>query len=86
MAFVITSRAVALVQALRNLIALLPRVAHLQVYDNSAGAAIGAPIPDPVLVLEMQNGRLVWPAPDDVATLCQTPDWAKPLVEAALMG
>ncbi|HZL94832.1 MAG TPA: hypothetical protein VFB99_14345, partial [Vicinamibacterales bacterium] len=67
-----------------NLIALMPRLAHLQVHDNSAEVDVGSPIPDPVLVLEMQNGRLVWPAPDDVETLRRTPEWAKPLLEAAL--
>jgi predicted ABC-type ATPase len=71
-------------RALQNLIALMPRLAHLQVHDNSAEVDVGSPIPDPVLVLEMQNGRLVWPAPDDVETLRRTPEWAKPLLEAAL--
>jgi predicted ABC-type ATPase len=68
--------------ALRNLIALMPHLAHLQVYDNSAEAAPGEPIPDPVLVAEMKSGTLVWPT--DVASLARTPDWAKPLLEAAL--
>jgi predicted ABC-type ATPase len=72
--------------ALQNLIALMPDLAQLQVYDNSTDVAIGSPIPDPVLVLEMQDGRLVWPASDDEDALRQTPDWAKPLVEAALIG
>ena len=71
-------------QALRNLITLMPRLAHLQVYDNSTEAGIGSPIPDPVLVLEMQAGHLTWPAPDDVDALRHTPDWAKPVLEASL--
>jgi predicted ABC-type ATPase len=73
-------------QALQNLIALLPHLAYLQAYDNSTEARVGEPIPDPLLVLEMEAGRVVWPAADDVETLEQTPDWAKPLVEAALMA
>ncbi len=73
-------------RALQNLIALLLRLAHLQVYDNSSDVAAGEPISDPVLVLEMQGGRLTWPAPDDLETLSRTPDWVKPLLEAALMG
>jgi predicted ABC-type ATPase len=73
-------------QAFQNLIALMPRLAHLQVYDNSAEVDTGSAIPDPVLVLEMQDGRLVWPAPDDVDALRRTPHWAKPLIEAALIG
>jgi predicted ABC-type ATPase len=71
-------------RALRNLIVLMPSVTHLQVYDNSADVAAGTPIPDPELVLEMAHGRMTWPRPGDVAQLRRTPDWAKPVVEAAL--
>jgi len=73
-------------RAQQNLVALMPRLAHLQVYDNSAEVDVGSPIPDPVLVLDMQDGRLAWPAPDDGEALRRTPDWAKPLMEAALIG
>jgi len=68
--------------ALQNLIALLPQLAHLQVYDNSAEAAPGGIVPDPVLVADMRVGKLIWP--DTLDTLAATPDWAKPLLEAAL--
>ncbi|MBI4478267.1 MAG: hypothetical protein HY654_13920 [Acidobacteria bacterium] len=71
-------------QALLNLIDLMPHLAHLQVYDNSAEAAIGAAVPDPVLALEMKSGRLTRPRADDRESLGRTPEWAKPLVEAAL--
>lgn len=71
-------------RALQNLIALMSVVAHLQVYDNSAEVDAGHPIPDPSRMLEMENGRLVWPERDDVAVLGRTPEWAKPLLEAAL--
>ncbi|MDQ7998221.1 MAG: AAA family ATPase [Luteibacter sp.] len=69
--------------ALENLIALMPDLAHLQVYDNSVDVARGKAVPDPVLVAEMVSGKLVWP--DDLASLERTPEWAKPLVEAALL-
>lgn len=69
--------------ALENLIALMPDLAHLQVYDNSVDVAHGKAIPDPVLVAEMVAGKLVWP--DDLASLERTPEWAKPLLEAALL-
>ena len=72
--------------ALTNLIALMPTLAQLRVYDNSVEVGIGSPIPDPLLVLEMQDGRLVWPTQDEVDALQGTPEWAKPLVEAALAG
>jgi predicted ABC-type ATPase len=69
--------------ARRNLIALLPRLAQLQVFDNSREAAPGADIPAPVLVLEMKDGRVLYPGRDDVEALQATPEWAKPIVEAA---
>ncbi|MGB6056578.1 MAG: AAA family ATPase [Burkholderiaceae bacterium] len=70
--------------ALANLIALMPHLAHLRVYDNSADVAAGEAIPDPVLVLEMSDGRLLWPT--EPADLRDTPDWAKPMLEAAIAG
>jgi predicted ABC-type ATPase len=73
-------------RAILNLIALMPHLAQLQVYDNSAEAAVGDAVPDPILVLEMKAGALAWPRPDDARALGVTPEWAKPLVEAALAG
>jgi predicted ABC-type ATPase len=70
-------------QAQRNLIALMPHVAHLRVYDNSAEAATGDPVPDPALVMELEQGRLVQPSTNDRTALERTPEWAKALVEAA---
>ncbi|MDD4866082.1 MAG: zeta toxin family protein [Mycobacterium sp.] len=66
--------------SLLNLIQLLPALTELRVYDNTATAdpAAGQP-PVPVLVLHLQNGRIIAPA-----DLSATPDWAKPLVAAAL--
>ncbi len=63
-----------------NLVQLLPALTELRVYDNSATAYPAAgQAPQPVLVLHMQRGRIVGP-PD----LTCTPDWAKPIVAAAL--
>lgn len=70
------------VSSLENLIALMPAVALLQVYDNSVDVASGEAIPDPFFVAEMVDGRLV--RPTDVVSLRRTPDWAKPILEAAL--
>ena len=63
-----------------NLIELIPRLAALRLYDNSAEAdpAAGA-VPQPVLLLYLDHGRIV--APPD---LSGTPDWARPIVAAAL--
>lgn len=71
-------------QAQRNLIALMPHLSHLTVHDNSTEAAIGEAVPDPVLVLELERGRLMYPSATDPAALGRTPAWAKALVEAAL--
>ena len=68
--------------ALANLVALMPVIALLQVYDNSVDAARGKPVPDPVLVLETVDGAVTYPT--NARELARTPDWAKPLVEAAL--
>ncbi len=67
-----------------NLIKLMPRLAHLQVFDNSAEALPGEDIPDPVLVLEMVSGRMVFPEPHDAPALIATPEWARPIVQAAI--
>lgn len=69
-------------RALSNLIALMPHMSEVQVYDNSVDAAPGEAVPDPVLVLQTRGRTVVWP--DGVEALRQTPEWAKPLVEAAL--
>lgn len=66
-----------------NLIRLLPALARLQVFDNSAQAAPGKPIPDPVLLLETMRGHVTYPGPKDRAALNATPDWARPIVQAA---
>ncbi|MDI1252451.1 hypothetical protein [Thermomonas sp.] len=71
------------VTSIANLIALLPHLAQLQVYDNSIDAAPGTPIPNPCLLLQMEHGRIAWPT--DTDTLKRTPEWAKPVLEAALL-
>ncbi len=67
--------------SLLNLLALMPCLAQLRVYDNSRDVAVGAAIPEPLLVLALDGGRPVFPATPQEARA--TPDWAKPLVEAA---
>jgi predicted ABC-type ATPase len=61
-----------------NLIALLPFLTTLHMYDNSVDAdpAVGR---TPQLVLYMRLGTILGP-PD----LASTPNWAKPIVAAAL--
>jgi predicted ABC-type ATPase len=67
-----------------NVIALMPKLKKLQVFDNSSEARPDEPIPRPVLVLEMQDGKMTYPSPNDDQALSRTPDWSKPLLEAAL--
>ena len=64
----------------QNLVALMPKLSRLWLYDNSADAdpAQGR-APRPRLLLEMRGRRIVAPAKLD-----DTPAWAKPLVARAL--
>ena len=68
----------------RNLVRLLPHLARLQVFDNSAEAARGRSVPAPILLLEMTKGRILSPDPASPRQLAAIPDWARPVVEAAI--
>ncbi len=63
-----------------HLIRLLPELTEVRVLDNSAEAdpATGA-APTPLLILQMVRGRIV-----AMCDLAQVPDWAKPIVAAAM--
>lgn len=63
-----------------NLITLLPKLTALRVYDNSAeGDPQAGRIPAPKLVLHMAGGKIL-----NFADLPLAPEWAKPIVAAAL--
>lgn len=63
-----------------NLIRLLPKLTELRIYDNSIEADLEAgSAPDLRLVLHWDRGRIVNPG-----DLHSTPEWAKPIVAAAL--
>jgi predicted ABC-type ATPase len=63
-----------------NLIALLPHLTTLHVYDNSVDAdPTAGRTPKPTPVLHMEHGRILG-LPD----LASIPNWAKPIVAAAL--
>lgn len=67
-------------RSLLNLIALLPSLTELQLYDNSAEADPQSGLaPRPRLVLHLRHGVVVGPA-----DLPATPAWARPVVAAAL--
>ena len=67
-----------------NLVSLLPALSDLQLFDNSTEAAPGEDIPAPKLVLDIRGGDVRWPKADDREALEAVPDWAKPIVAAAL--
>lgn len=75
-------------QSRLQLIQLLPLLTELRVYDNTTEADPhkGVP-PRPQLLLHWQRDRLGRPAlkhPQDAAALASTPEWAKPVMMAAL--
>ena len=63
-----------------NLIELLPKLTELRVFDNSTEADPDkGVVPQPRLVLHVDHARIV--NPEDLG---RTPEWAKPIVVAAL--
>lgn len=63
-----------------HLIALMPRLAELRVFDNSFEANPSAGrAPRPRLILRMASGRIV-----EMIDVTHTPQWAKALVAAAV--
>ena len=67
-------------QSRLNLIRLLPRSTELLLYDNSeeADPRTGA-APDPGLVLRLVQGKV-----RETCELTRVPEWAKPILVAAL--
>ena len=63
----------------RNVIALMPFLTELRVFDNSQERA--GTRPHPTELLRWRNGAIVSP---DAAALAATPEWAKPIVARAL--
>ena len=64
-----------------NLIHLLPKLTALRVYDNSVEADPSrGEMPEPGLVVHMERGKIIGPA-----DLSPTPQWAKPIVAAAIL-
>ncbi len=67
--------------ARENPLELLPHLAELHVYDNSAPAGADGCV-ESLPVLAMAHGQLQYPV--SVAELLHTPDWAKPIVMRAM--
>jgi predicted ABC-type ATPase len=63
-----------------NLVQLMPRLTELRVYDNAdeADPDAGA-TPEPKLLLHMVRGKIV-----SSCNLAMTPEWAKPILGAAI--
>jgi predicted ABC-type ATPase len=63
-----------------NLIALMPHLTELRVFDNSTEADPSAGrVPHPILLLHLTKRRIV-----SMIALSQVPDWAKAVVAAAI--
>jgi predicted ABC-type ATPase len=63
-----------------NLIDLIPVITELKLYDNSEEADPAAGVsPKPTLVVHLANGHIV-----SICELIRVPEWAKPIVAAAL--
>lgn len=67
-----------------NLVQLLPVLSRLQVFDNSQSVEPGQEVPDPVLVLELDRMRVVFPDVLSPEALAAVPEWAQPILEAAI--
>jgi predicted ABC-type ATPase len=66
----------------RNLIGLMDHLTELKVFDNSReGDPAKGTIPPPRILLHWRDGAVVGPS---ARTLGATPEWAKPIVAAAL--
>jgi len=65
-----------------NLIALLPWLTELSVYDNSAEAQPGKPVPNPRHLLHLRDRILLYP--HSPAAIADTPEWAYAIMEKAL--
>lgn len=64
----------------RNLIRLTPRLTELKLFDNSAEAEFRTEkLPEPRLLLHLHGDQLI-----DLAEPATIPEWAKPIIAAAL--
>ena len=68
--------------SMENLLLLLSHVSHLRAYENSAQVGLGEVVPEPRLVLHVETRQCRFPNTREA--LMDTPDWAKPLVEASI--
>jgi predicted ABC-type ATPase len=67
-------------KSLANLVSLIGVAAEVHVFDNSAESADG--LPRTTRVFRMRGERII--EPDLETLMTQTPDWAKPVVAAAI--
>lgn len=67
-------------KSLANLVGLIGKATEIHVFDNSVESTSGLPVAQ--LVFRMRGARIV--EPDIQSLVSQTPNWAKPIVAAAL--
>lgn len=69
--------------SISNLIWLMPYLSELKVLDNSAQVGFDEEVPDPIKVLAISAGKIIFPNVDDVNAMNEVKDWVKPLIMAA---
>ena len=67
-------------KSLANLVSFIGAAAEVHVFDNSAESADG--LPQTLRVFRMRGERII--EPDLETLMTQTPNWAKPIVAAAV--
>lgn len=68
----------------RNIIALMPYLAEMKLFDNSTERdPVTGNVPPPKVLLHWKGGRVIAPEP---SILEATPEWAKPIVAYALQS
>lgn len=67
-------------KSLANLVSLIDKATEIHAFDNSVESSSGLPVAQ--LVLRMRRKRIV--EPDVASLLSQAPEWAQPVIAAAL--
>lgn len=69
-------------QSLSNLVSFIGKAAEIHVFDNTEENSSG--LPRTKLIFRMRRSKIV--EPDNEKLLATTPDWAKPIVAAAIQA
>lgn len=64
-----------------NLVALIPSLTAIRLFDNSVERSSNIETPAPKLIMDIRRPDWILPTPQDLPS---TPDWAKPILESAI--